>query len=202
MQDIIEKYVKNNNKEYQRYNSWNHCFKAFKDLNQDSDFLALNLAFYLASWGMYRGSSNLLDKDYKVHVEAINIIKQFAHLRCDENNEVSINSIEDILILVNKLSIYYKGHTVTPTDTLISKIILGTLGCIPAFDRFFIQGVKNEKQHFTTLKKRSLNKLFQFINENEKQLNTLKEVYPQYSIMKLIDMYYWQIGYDFDNKNR
>jgi len=25
-----------------------------------------------------------------------------------------------------------------PTHTLISKIIIGTLGCIPAFDRYFL----------------------------------------------------------------
>ena len=33
----------------------------------DYDYLSLQLAFYLASWGMYRGSSFLLQKDYKVH---------------------------------------------------------------------------------------------------------------------------------------
>ena len=197
MKETIKKYIENNNQEFQRYNSWNHCYKAFSNLNQESDFLALHLAFYLASWGMYRGSSNLLDKDYKVHVEAVSIIKHFAHLRCDKNNEVSIDNLEDILLLIKNLSVHYeKKHKVTPTDTLISKIILGTLGCAPAFDRFFIQGVKQEKRKFTTLKRRSLNSLFHFIVENEKLMNTLKKTYPQYSTMKLVDMYYWQIGYD------
>lgn len=59
---------------------------------------------------------------------------------------------------------------------------------------FFIQGVKFKKEHFTTLKKN----LNLFINGNEKELSSLKRVYPQYSIMKLTDMYYWQIGYDRD----
>jgi len=141
MNEILKKYIESNNKKYQRYNSWNHCYKAFGNLNQDSDFLALHLGFYLASWGMYRGSSKLLDKDYKVHVEAVAIIKQFAHLRCNSINEVSSDNIEDILALIRKLSNYYKSkHKVTPTDTL----------------------------------------------------------YPQYSIMKLIDMYYWQIGFDLE----
>lgn len=31
----------------------------------------MQLTFYLASWGMYRGSSFLLQKDYKVHVPVV-----------------------------------------------------------------------------------------------------------------------------------
>lgn len=55
-----------------RYRSWEHCYSNFyhargKD-NADLDYLSLQLAFYLASWGMYRGSSFLLQKDYKVHI--------------------------------------------------------------------------------------------------------------------------------------
>lgn len=30
---------------------------------------------------------------------------------------------------------------VSPTDTLVTKVLLGTLGCIPAYDTFFINGV-------------------------------------------------------------
>ena len=62
-----------------RYLSWCHCYNAFKDNrnNMDEktvDYLALHLAFYLASWGMYRGSSFLLQKDYKVHIPIVEII--------------------------------------------------------------------------------------------------------------------------------
>jgi hypothetical protein len=39
--------------------------------NVDYDYLSLQLSFYLASWGMYRGSSFLLQKDYKVHIPAV-----------------------------------------------------------------------------------------------------------------------------------
>ena len=50
--------------------SWEHCFRVFRDArtapSPDYDYLSLHLAFYLASWGMYRGSSFLLQKDYKV----------------------------------------------------------------------------------------------------------------------------------------
>ena len=29
--------------------------------------------------------------------------------------------------------------------TLITKILMGTLGCVPAYDRYFIAGIKNQK---------------------------------------------------------
>ena len=58
-----------------RYLSWEHCYKCFHDartsLSPDYDYLSLQLGFYLASWGMYRASSFLLQKDYKVHTEAV-----------------------------------------------------------------------------------------------------------------------------------
>lgn len=64
-----------------RYMSWRHCYKVFsKNRNvfdeQTVDYLALHLAFYLASWGMYRGSSFLLQKDYKVHIPVVKIIQE------------------------------------------------------------------------------------------------------------------------------
>ena len=42
-----------------RYRSWEHCYshfiKARESKEVDYDYLSLQLAFYLASWGMYRG---------------------------------------------------------------------------------------------------------------------------------------------------
>ena len=58
-----------------RYRSWEYCYKVFHDARKekevDSDYLSLQLAFYLASWGMYRGSSFLLQKDYKIHIPVV-----------------------------------------------------------------------------------------------------------------------------------
>ena len=58
-----------------RSRSWEHCYRVFRDArtdpSPDCDYLSLHLAFYLASWGMYRGSSFLLQKDYKVLVPIV-----------------------------------------------------------------------------------------------------------------------------------
>ena len=29
------------------------------------------------------------------------------------------------------------------SDTLITKVLMGALGCVPAYDRFFVEGVKD-----------------------------------------------------------
>jgi hypothetical protein len=45
--------------DYSRYNSWKYCYEVLGDTTKhnDTDYLVLNLGFYLASWGMYRGSA-------------------------------------------------------------------------------------------------------------------------------------------------
>lgn len=55
---------------HHRFNSWKHCYHFFKEnharLNEEAiqDTAALHLRFYLTSWGMMRGSTDLLQKDY------------------------------------------------------------------------------------------------------------------------------------------
>lgn len=74
MKDTLSKYYDNIKKDKNhRLKSWEHCYTQFKmvfNKNELSvkgrDYLSLHLAFYLASWGMYRGSSFMLEKDYKM----------------------------------------------------------------------------------------------------------------------------------------
>ena len=58
-----------------RSRSWEHCYRVFRDArtdpSPDCDYLSLHLAFYLASWGMYRGSCFIFHKDYKVHTPIV-----------------------------------------------------------------------------------------------------------------------------------
>ena len=71
--DEYYEFIKNNKNA--RYKSWEHCYSIFaknqnKTDDETVDLLCLNLSFYLASWGMYR-SSFLLQKDYKIHKDAV-----------------------------------------------------------------------------------------------------------------------------------
>ncbi len=59
-------------------NSWSICHEEFKKARKQSnpnyDLLALHLGFYLASWGMYRGSSFLKALDYRIHYPAVKMM--------------------------------------------------------------------------------------------------------------------------------
>lgn len=195
--------------EHNRYDSWKHCYSTFSNINQDDDILALHLGFYLASWGMYRGSAALLQKSYKVHLGAITIIRDYYHLRCDELNEVSKVQKRDILELNNQLFKHYNSFTYfdnknvlksrKPTDTLISKVILGTLGCCPAFDRYFNDGVKSYNFNFTTFSEKSFEGLFNFVDNYRPELLKLQNELKvsqglHYPLLKLVDIYFWFEG--------
>ena len=83
----------------------------------------------------------------------------------------------------------------------MSKIILGTLGCTPAFDRYFNIGAKLYIQKTLTFNKKTINNLFDFIVQNEDEISKLQEklmeieniYYPKF---KLIDMFFWQLGFN------
>lgn len=200
---------------FNRYESWKHCFKAFDNIENDNDYLALHLGFYLASWGMYRGSTGLLQKDYKIHIGAVQIIKKYYPvLRCNEKYEVSKIAINEIIKLKTELFDYYNSFNYQtnkgtfekkpPTDTLLSKIILGTLGCTPAFDRYFNDGIKVKNLKATKFNASSLEVLFDFVEKNryeilELQQTFLKEDRVYYPIFKIVDMYFWNEGF-YPNK--
>lgn len=83
---IVERYLENIiNDPFHRYRSWDHCHEAFNTSSQKKVH-ALELAFYLASWGMYRGSGGLLQKNHLIHEEAVAILfsKQNQKLKCSE----------------------------------------------------------------------------------------------------------------------
>lgn len=195
------------------YNSWKHCYEAFGNINQDKHLLALHLGFYLASWGMYRGSAPISRKDYTIHIGAVNIIKDFYHLRCNTLKEVIKEDIKEILKLSEKLQNHYssfqyliKGKMTDkkPTDTLISKIIIGTLGCGPAFDRYFNLGVKELNYNFNKISLKSFEALFQFKEIfKDDLLQIQKELFKidnyHYPMFKIIDNYFWHEGFDLTN---
>lgn len=204
-----------------RYRSWEYCYSHFikargsKDV--DYDYLSLQLAFYLASWGMYRGSSFLLQKDYKIHIPVVKelLSEKYDTLAGIECSNLRKESNQKLLQDINSfLEQYYDKirREVKEQDlknklsfTLITKILMGTLGCVPAYDRYFIAGIKNKKVATGNYNIKSIMQLVDFYEKNADQLEYAREkmeieglLYPQ---MKMIDMGFWQIGFDLD-KNK
>ena len=85
------------------------------------------------------------------------------------------------------------------SDTMITKMLLGTCGCIPAYDQYFKKGIR-QLNGTQKLGKESLSQVVAHYREIEidlpKNTYVIKEddisiVYPP---MKLMDMCFWQIG--------
>ncbi len=203
--------------------SWWHCHKAFC-LFMDArvsggsanaitlDAMALNLAFYLASWGC----SFLTRKDYTVHAGAIVILLGYRDLK-----RLPVAGLRDeeirnrVIKLGDALKEYYDGvaadvssrsaadgkpKTFHASDTLVTKVMLGTLACCPAYDRYFMVcerelGVK--KRGFGG---RSLADLGEICDQNADALAGFRESLGgtaghRCPDMKALDLLLWYIGW-------
>lgn len=204
-----------------RYRSWEYCYKVFNDAHNSQniddeyiDYLCLHLAFYLASWGMYRGSSFLLQRDYKVHKDAIKVILDNKYnslwgipindYKQEYNQELLFDITNKLKEIYNKirLSVKEKMPKNELSDTLVTKILMGTYGCVPAYDRYFISGIRNEKVASGNFNKRSILELVDFYNKYyddfetaRKQMTVFGMEYPQ---TKILDSCFWQIGFELD----
>ena len=246
-----------------RYVSWQHCNLTFKKckekINESNkecviDYLALHLAFYLASWGMYRGSSFLLQYDYKIHERAVEHIlnpeyEKLWDITIENIDKLDKEEIKSKLASVTEqlMDTYkkYKQETLNKilkpeygitienideldkekiksvteqeeniTDTLVTKILLGTFGCVPAYDRYVVSALKRIgiketkfiKKH--KLNEKAFDEVWKFCVKSK---TTLKEVYnsfkklpeglnhKKYPIMKILDISLWQYGIDLEN---
>lgn len=163
---------------------------------------------------MYRGSSFLLQKDYKVHIPVVVELLKTPYdclfgLACSDLRN------KDVQEKLSELDAYmtdYYGEirkSVKETEvknrlstTLITKVLMGTFGCVPAYDKYFIDGIKAQKVSTGNYNLQSLLKLVVFYEKNSTRLEEARQdlkindlPYPQ---MKLLDMGFWQIGFEKD----
>ena len=201
--------------EHHRYRSWEHCYGYFRQarprgLAAERDQAALQLAFYLASWGMYRGSSFLLQHAYTVHRNVIDLVADpcFDALWDTDlgANLTDTRFVPRVRELILGVRAAYKPFAPAigssqPTDTLITKVVLGTFGCLPAVDRYFVDGLKSEGIKYSSLTDELVRLLLDFCQAHLAELQAEQAGIERsggvrYSAMKLVDMYFWQIGYE------
>lgn len=198
--------------EHHRYKSWEYCFNAFHrdDGKSEIDYLSLHLSFYLASWGMYRGSSFLLWKDYKIHDDVVAKLLHHKALMGIDFSNCSDDEIQSIMDLSQWIKAWYPENITTingqhkkinVTDTLVTKIILGSLGCVPAYDRYFIEGMRISGIPYSKFDSNNFKRVINFYNTYESEFIDAQALISEksqikYPAMKLMDMYFWQLGFE------
>ena len=97
-----------------RYTSFDYCYNYFRttnDLTKDIEKSCLSLGFYLASWGMFRASSFLLQKSVKHFQPTIQYIatldKSVWTIDVDHYNEENIQTIINIYKDIKDLIILF-----------------------------------------------------------------------------------------------
>lgn len=207
---VIE--FKNRTHPNHRYASFDYCynyFRATKDFSRDIEKSCLVLGFYLASWGMFRGSSFLLQKSAKIFEPTIRYIatldKSVWEIDVDKYDEKNIQTIIKIYKDI-KACLINNGNS---DLTLITKILLGVFGFIPAFDNFFcncFRAIYGGQCGFRKVNEKSLSFIKEFYESNKTTIDRLAaETFTtdfmtghkttlNYPKAKIIDMYGFTTG--------
>ena len=131
-----------------RYASFDYCFNYFQSFREVGDITAmakpeniqlscLQLGFYLASWGMLRGSTQLLQKSVRHLIPVIKAISTADILLWEiDAHCYSESNIERLLCSARMFRQTQPGMS----NILVTKIMLGVFGNVPAFDTNFKNG--------------------------------------------------------------
>lgn len=132
-----------------RYTSFDYCFNYFQEHRERNNLAALlrgdalqlsclHLGFYLASWGMLRGSSGLLQRSVRTFVPVVEAITNApSEIWLTDANVYGDGSCPVVFETAQKIRAALPNAA---SDTLVTKIMLGTFGCVPAFDTYFKKG--------------------------------------------------------------
>ena len=198
-----------------RYASFDYCFNYFQGFGDKKELVhknniqnsCLHLGFYLASWGMYRGSTFLLQKSVKIFES---LIEYIASDECDvwdiDVDKYTDKNINKLIECGKKIEEKLDVHeTKKATDTLITKIMLGVFGNVPAFDGYFRSG-----SNLGTFNKHSLKEISSFYDKYKKIISdeaTRIKTFEfhedeandrSYTKAKIIDMIFFIEGYKND----
>ena len=189
----------------QRMASFDFCYNYFHDnrghlAGNNLERSCMELWGYLASFGMIKGKSGLLLRNSPASLSKL--IECFDGSDCEKLWEIDIpdyntTTIGIIVESYNEISKKIKAMEVTPTQTLVTKIMMGVWGCVPAFDRNFKKWIINDLNTDCYFEK-FLRVISAFYNDykttfNDILINTI-DIYGNktsyiYSQAKLLDMF-------------
>jgi hypothetical protein len=190
-----------------RYTSFDYCYNHFQSHRNSGlgklaspsgmELSCLHIGYFLASWGMLRGSSDLLKRSIKHYAPLIAVIASVdprvweidAHAYTDESIQLLLEAASQLRAALPEGA----------SDTLVTKIMLGVFGCAPAFDTYFRKGLGVAR--FGT---KSLRKIARFYQDNTEAIEahrvrtldfaTGEETDQVYTRAKVIDTIFFVEG--------
>ena len=163
----------------------------------------MHLSCFMASWGMLR-NSRLINYDYLIHKDFVMEISNIKYDKLYDDSFENVDLINELTELINKLYVHKITNKERLSDTFVTKILLGVFGCVPAYDSYFKSAVKHYKVCSQNFNERSLISLYSFYNLYFNEFENLRKQFENegvyYTPMKLIDMCFWQLGVDLENK--
>ena len=191
-----------------RYSSFDYCFNYFRSFHEKGDttglasdehlqMSCLQLGFYLASWGMFRGKAELLQHSAKRLAPVIEAIAEAPVAIWDVDAHDYGSDVQTLIFEVARdLGRELPGGR---SETLVTKTMLGVFGCVPAFDRFFRLGFQA-----STFGPKALRGLESYFHANAERIDAHRvatlgfeseELTSQtYTAAKVIDMVFFMEG--------
>lgn len=201
--------------ENKRMSSFDYCYNYFYNnknnlVGDNMERSCMELWSFLASWGMLRSRGNMYQRSPASLAGIIDYINEKKHYNLwniDIPN-YSTETVECLIEIYNGLFFKIKAINVTPTLTLVTKIMMGVWGCIPAFDRYFRKWLMkdiNPYYNYNKLSKEMLNGISSFYNYKDHaesfgriHINTIniggKKTNNTYTQAKLVDMFGYTKG--------
>ena len=196
-----------------RYASFDYCFNYFQSRREaghiraladpaDLQLSCLHLGFYLASWGMYRGSTALLQQSVKRLAPVIAAIAAAPPaIWSVDADDYSGATVDLVFEIGRRLRLALPPGS---TDTLVTKIMLGVFGCVPALDANFVEGFRRAGYGRASFRPETLRRIARFYDAQAAVIerfrvptldfDTGQPTNRLYSRAKVIDMIFFVEG--------
>ncbi|MFZ7172467.1 hypothetical protein [Avibacterium volantium] len=203
IENIVKSFCDEASQPSHRYYSFDLCYSHFRNSKLKNEINIEQSCFvlwgYLGSWGMLRGSSYLLQTKNPLFLEEL-----VEWIYCQDNEiwEIDVEDynnpekVEIILKIYQVVCDKISDGNKQPTKTLVTKIILGVFGILPAFDSFFCKTFGFSSSRVTV---EDLIKIYDFYLKNQKVIDELQKqvrdsnyYLTNYTKAKVIDMYGFQ----------
>jgi hypothetical protein len=195
-----------------RFTSFDYCYNYFQGARDqgetgalaDEDRLmesCLQLGFYLASWGMMRGSGMLITRSLSGLVPVLQAIAAEHPSTWDLDASSLVDHADEVHDLGERLRDVFGFRA---SDTMVTKVMLGVFGCVPAFDNNFCRGFKADQGASASLRVKGLKAVGKYYAEHQAEIDdqevltldfsTERETSRRYPTAKIIDIVFFQAG--------